>query len=109
MTHTPTPYEIYGATLIWSPTGKQMVATVSEPEPKNGSVSHEKVELLSQNFNLACANAAFIVKACNNWQEAIALLEENTSSIRTACLDGKCEQCTWCRTEAFLAKAEVSE
>ena len=73
MTHTPTPWTVAFATHIWSPVGKANIATVGEPRsPTNQYVGYEELRLSSPDFHEACANAEFIVQACNSYADLLA-------------------------------------
>lgn len=72
--HSLLPWKISGATIIWSPSGKATVAEVSEPR---GCDTVRFMELVrgSKDFDEACANAEFIVKACNAHDDLLSALE----------------------------------
>lgn len=69
--HSPLPWKIYGATVIWSPEGHANVAAVSDPHPPNdSSVGYYEIRPWTDNdagkrFEEACANAELIVTAVN--------------------------------------------
>lgn len=90
--HSPLPWKIYGATVIWSPEGHANVAAVSDPHPPNdSSVGYYEIRPWTDNdagkrFEEACANAELIVTAVNERErlreamlDAIDKLERTTS------------------------------
>jgi hypothetical protein len=62
MSHTPGPWEIDGATIIWSPNGKATVASVGEPRASK-FVEYRRLSISSPDFNEACANVRLIAAA----------------------------------------------
>lgn len=61
--HTVGPWEVSGATHIWSPTAHANVATVSEPRGEHSDVGYHPLERNSPDFEEACANAQLISAA----------------------------------------------
>jgi len=78
---TPGPWAVTGATIIYSRLGKATVAEVSELDEKERYVRFRPVELGSERFNEACANATLIAHAREDIPALIAelrkLREEN--------------------------------
>lgn len=58
---TPGPWETEGATLVWSPSAKAVVAAASALWPENGWVRYEKPSL--GNLDGPAANAKYIAAA----------------------------------------------
>jgi hypothetical protein len=75
------PWEISGATIIWSPKDKQIVASVSEPEPLGNTVKHEEVQISSPHFYKACTNAVLIRNAANFHEKLVTVLEACAGAI----------------------------
>lgn len=61
--HTPGPWEVSGATHIWSPTAHANVASVSEPRGEGSDVGYQPLKRNSPDFEEACANARLIAAA----------------------------------------------
>jgi len=79
---TPGPWKVTGATIVWSPIAKAVIAEASELRPTACKyVEFTKVELGSPDFDEVCANAAFIYHAREDVPALIAelrkLREEN--------------------------------
>lgn len=74
--HSLTPWEASGD-LVWSPTGKAVVAAMCEPR---GSTfcQYKKLALDSPDFNEASANQDLIVNAVNHHHKYKAALEAIT-------------------------------
>lgn len=62
MTHTSGPWKIWGATIIYSESGKATVAAAGEPRG-NRFIKYEDVKVGSPDFKEACANARLIAAA----------------------------------------------
>ena len=78
---TKTPWEICGASIIWSPSGKATVAAVSEPRGAN-TVQYVPLELGSPDFEEACANAAHIVRCVNSFEGLVTALKHAMDLIK---------------------------
>jgi hypothetical protein len=57
--HTPGPWVVDGASLIWSPTGRAAVAAVSAPR-ETRIVQYRRLSVQCADFDEACANARLI-------------------------------------------------
>ena len=77
MTHTPTPWKITGATLVYS-NGSETGGTVCVcGEPRETTVvEYRRTEPWKPGFEEAAANAAFIVKAVNSHEALVEALRE---------------------------------
>jgi hypothetical protein len=64
MKHTPTPWRVEGATVIWSPSAGSVVAQASALQ-ETSDVRFTAPSLSSPHFDEIAANAAFIVQSCN--------------------------------------------
>lgn len=69
-THTPGPWVVEAATLIWSPSAKKMVAGASACEPRSGFVEYEPPQTIS--LDEPAANARLIAAA----PDLLAALED---------------------------------
>lgn len=67
--HTPGPWEVVGATVVWSPSAKKVVAGASACEPASGAVEYERPSLRA--IEEPAANARLIAAA----PEMLAVLE----------------------------------
>jgi len=70
MKHTPTPWEILGATIIIAPE-TAYICELCDPKPE----ANQKLELRSPKWDEGIANAQFIVKACNCHDELLEALK----------------------------------
>ncbi len=75
MEHTPPPWKVEGATLIWAPDAVANIAQVSELR-KDDTVRFTPPSISSPDFHEIVANAAFIVRAVNNHDALLSALEE---------------------------------
>jgi hypothetical protein len=98
--HTPGPWK-QSAYIVWSPDAQQVICAVSEPEPKSGNVTYEKLQIGSKNFDVAMDNARLIVAA----PDVLEALEELVDAEDHVPWDEYSEQAHFHNVEAALIHA----
>ena len=104
MTHTPTPWKVWGASIIYSEEGKATIAAVSEPRGSQ-FVAYQPLEIGSPDFKEATANAAHIVSCVNEREGLLANLKNCINRLRN---QGDCSQITQEMNDAVVKDAEAA-
>ena len=90
--HTPGPWEVHGATIVWSPIAKATIAAASELRAES-YVAFQMPSISSADFDEACANARLIAAAPELLMALQMLYDETADYIRLNNLGGMDNQC----------------